>query len=235
MGVQWAPRLSGGSLNWTSLTDTFAGVINGSADVLDSVERDLALFYTVNGGVEADLSLLWQVEADPITAVESDLTLTWQVIVEAGTSVEQDLTLLWQRGGSVTTSLNLLWQVGYALDSAGVATRRRPIKHPGWQRRQAVDAMARERAMERSIRRTLTGEQDLPPALAVDVPRQLTAAQVAAMMASEQKAASARQRATETAIEAQRARLEIERLQPELVAGRQRASVRVIEQLLGQL
>lgn len=235
MAVRWAPRLSGGSLNWASLTGTTEGVINGSADVLESVERDLALFWQVNGGVTADLPLLWQVEADPITAVESDLTLTWQVIVEAGTSVESDLTLLWQRGGSVTTSLYLLWQVSDPLDAAGASTVRRPIKHPGWQRRQAVDAIARERAMERSIRRTLNGEQDLPPALAVESPRQLSAGQMAALMASEQKAASARQRATEAAIEAQRARLEIERLQPELIAGRQRASVRVIEQLLGQL
>jgi hypothetical protein len=201
--------------------------------VFDSVERDLAIVWQVNGGVTADLSLLWQVDADPITAVESDLALTWQVITEAGSSVEQDLTLLWQRGGSVTTSLNLLWQVAESLDVAGAPLRRRAVKHPGWQRRQAVDAMARERAMERSIRRTLAGE--LPPALAVETPRQLTAGQVAAMMASEQKAASARQRATEAAIEAQRARIEIERLQPELVAGRQRASVRVLEQLLGQL
>lgn len=236
MSLAWGPRLTGGSLSWGAReASTTEGVINGSSEVLSSVERDLGLFWTVNGGVQSDLSLLWQVEADPVTAVESDLQLTWNVITAAGTSVERDLVLLWQRGGSVTTSLNLLWQVGPSLDVAGAAPMRRPIKHPGWQRRQAVDAMARERAMERSIRRTLTGEQDTPPALAVDVPRQLSAAQVAAMMASEQKAASARQRATETAIEAQRARLEIERLQPELVAGRQRASVRVLEQLLGQL
>jgi PASTA domain len=97
MAVRWQPRLSGSSLNWTSLTATTEGVINGSADVLDSVERDLVVVYQLNGGVESDLSLLWQLDASPITAVESDLSLTWNIVVAAGTSVEVDLELLWQR------------------------------------------------------------------------------------------------------------------------------------------
>jgi hypothetical protein len=111
MGIRWAPRESGGSLNWASLTSTTEGVINGSADVLDSVETDLLLIWQVSAAVTSDLTLLWQVEADPITAVESDLTLTWQVIYEANTSVEQDLVLLWQRAGSITSNLTLVWQL----------------------------------------------------------------------------------------------------------------------------
>jgi hypothetical protein len=111
MGVRWAPRESGGSLNWTSLTGTDQGVINGSADVLDSVETDLLLIWQQNGSATSDLTLLWQVDANPITAVESDLSLTWNVITEAGTSVERDLVLLWQRAGSVTRNLSLVWQL----------------------------------------------------------------------------------------------------------------------------
>lgn len=233
MSLAWGPRLTGGSLSWSAReASTTEGVINGSAEVLSLVERDLGLFWTVHGGVESNLSLLWQVDASPITAVESDLTVTWNVITEAGTSVERDLVLLWQRGGSVTTSLNLLWQVGPSLDVAGAAPVRRPLKHPGWQKRQALDQLARERAMERSIRAALNGE--MPPALSVEAPPQRTAAQMAAEMASAQRVQAARQRATETAIEAQRARIEIQRLQPELAARRQAASYRVIEQLLRQ-
>ena len=111
MGVRWTSRTSGGSLNWTSLSDPNEGVINGSADVLDSVESDLLLLWQVNADVTRDLTLLWQVDADPITAVESDLTLTWNVITEAGTSVERDLVLLWQRAGSLTQDLTLTWQL----------------------------------------------------------------------------------------------------------------------------
>lgn len=233
MSLAWGPRLTGGSLSWGAReASTTEGVINGSAEVLSSVERDLGLFWTVNGGVESDLSLLWQVEVDPVTAVESDLTVTWNVITEAGTSVERDLVLLWQRGGSVTTSLNLLWQVGPQLDVAGAAVNRRPLKHPGWQRKQAMDAIARERAMERSIRAALNPQAETPPALEVETPPQRNAGQMAAAMA--ERARAARQRATEAAIEAQRARVEIERLQPTLLTARRQASYRVIEQLLRQ-
>jgi hypothetical protein len=203
--------------------------------VLSSVERDLGLFWTVHGGVESDLSLLWQVEADPVTAVESDLTLTWNVITEAGTSVERDLVLLWQRGGSVTTSLNLLWQVGPSLDVAGAAPVRRPLKHPGWERKQAMDQLARERAMERSIRAKLSPEPvQTNPALEVQQPPQRNTTQMAARLVAASPVAAARQRALEAGIAAQRARVEIQKLQPELLAARQRASYRVIEQLLRQ-
>jgi glycerol kinase len=111
MGVRWAPRESGGSLNWASRTSTTQGVINGSADVFDTVETDLLLIWEVNSAVTSDLTLLWQVDANPITAVESDLSLTWNVITAAGTSVERDLVLLWQREGSVTSNLSLVWQL----------------------------------------------------------------------------------------------------------------------------
>ena len=113
MGVRWASRTSGGSLNWASTSGASysQGVINGSAEVLESVETDLLLIWQVSAAVTSDLTLLWQVDANPITAVESDLTLTWQVIVEAGTTVEQDLVLLWQRAGSITSNLSLVWQL----------------------------------------------------------------------------------------------------------------------------
>ena len=111
MGVRWAPRTSGSSINWTSLSDPNEGVINGSADVLDAVEADLLLVWQLSGAVTSDLTLLWQVDADPITAVESDLTLTWNVITAAGTTVERDLVLLWQRAGSLTRDLTLTWQL----------------------------------------------------------------------------------------------------------------------------
>jgi len=97
MAVRWTSRLDSGSLNWTSLTGTGEGVISGSADVLESVERDLTLVYQLNAGVTSDLSLLWQLDASPITAVESDLSFTWNIVVVAGDSVEVDLQLLWQR------------------------------------------------------------------------------------------------------------------------------------------
>ena len=111
MGVRWASRTSGSSLNWTSLSDPNEGVINGSANVLDTVEADLLLVWQLYGAVTSDLTLLWQVEANPITAVESDLSLTWQVIYEASTSVDRDLVLLWQRAGSITANLSLVWQL----------------------------------------------------------------------------------------------------------------------------
>ena len=113
MGVRWTSRLSGGSLNWASTSGASysQGVINGSAEVLDSVESDLLLIWQLSGAVTSDLTLLWQVDANPITAVESDLTLTWNVITEAGTSVERDLVLLWQRAGSLTRDLTLTWQL----------------------------------------------------------------------------------------------------------------------------
>lgn len=97
MSVRWTTRLDGSSLNWTSLTSTTEGVINGSADVLESVERDLTLVYQLNSGVVSDLTLLWQLDASPITAVESDLQITWNVITASGSSVEVDLVLIWQR------------------------------------------------------------------------------------------------------------------------------------------
>jgi hypothetical protein len=182
--------------------------------------------------VTADLSLLWQLNVNSITAVESDLQLTWNVITAAGTYVEADLSLLWQRGGSVQNNLYLTWQVGPVLDVAGAvaAVRRAPIRHPGWSRKQAQDVLARERAMDRAIREALNGPAPAPM-IAVKPP-QRTAAQMAAEMASAQTARVARQRAVELGAEAQRARVEIERLQPELAARRQQASYRVIEQLL---
>lgn len=93
-----------------------------------------------------------------------------------------------------------------------------------------MDAIQRERAMERSIRVALNGEE--PPALKVEVPRQRTAAQMAAEMAAAQRAAVAKRRAVEAGVEAQRARVEIQKLQPELMQRRKAASYRVIEQLL---
>ena len=217
---------------WASRSGDAVGVINGEATVLDSVERDLTLAWMLNGGVELDLHLLWQLNANPITAVESDLSLTWNVITEASTSVERDLELLWQVAGSVSTRLILVWQVGPQFDAAGARPARRPLKHPGWDRKQALDQLARERAMERSIRATLRGETETPPALEVETPPQRNAGQMAAAMA--ERARAARQRATEVAIEAQRARVEIERLQPSLLTARRQASYRVIEQLLRQ-
>ena len=236
MSLAWGPRLTGGSLSWGAReASTTEGIINGSADVLDSVESDLAFAWMVNGGVESDLSLLWQVEASPITAVESDLQLTWNVIVEAGTSVETDLELLWQRGGSVTTSLYLLWQVADQLDVAGAAPQRRPLKHPGWERKQAMDQLARERAMERSIREALNPTQEQPAALEVPAVPQRTAAQVAAEMAAYDRVRVTRERADLAAREARRARMDISRLRAELPARRRAASMRAIEQMLGKL
>lgn len=169
MAVAWGTRLTGGSLSWASLTGN-VGVINGSADVLDSVERDQLLLWQVHGGVTASLSLLWQVNADPITAVESDLSLTWNVIVAAGPSVERDLELLWQRGGSVTTSLDLLWQVGPSLDVAGAVRRRRKRRHAlqdrghrGWKPR--YEEADLDEALTATARKVYRGEplEDDPP------------------------------------------------------------------------
>ena len=83
--------------------------------------------------------------------------------------------------------------------------------------------------MERSIREVLN---PTPAPSLVQKPPQRTSAQMAAEMASAQTARAARQRAVELGAEAQRARVEIERLQPELMQRRQQASYRVIEQLL---
>ena len=236
MSLSWGPRLTGGSLSWGAReASATEGIISGSADVLDSVERDLALTWMVNGGVESDLTLLWQVDASPVTAVESDLQLTWNVIVEAGTSVERDLTLFWQRGGSVTASLSLLWQVANPLDVAGAAPQRRALKHPGWERKQAMDQLARERAMERSIREALNPTQEQPPALEVPRVPQRTAAQVAAEMAAYDRVRVARERADLAEREARRARMDISRLRAELPARRRAASMRAIEQMLGKL
>ena len=233
MSLAWGSRLSGSSLAWGARTASATeGIINGSAQVSSFVERDLALSWQLNGGVESDLSLLWQLNANPITGVESDLQLTWNVITEAGTYVEADLSLLWQRGGSVQGNLYLNWNVIPVMDSAGVSVVRRAVKHPGWSRKQAEDVLARERAMERSIREVLNPEAPIPAALKVQKPPQKTAAQMAAEMASAQAARVARQRAVELGMEAQRARIEIERLQPELMQRRQQVSYRVIEQLL---
>lgn len=235
MSLAWGARLFGASLAWGARTASATeGVISGSAQFSAFVERDLVLSWQLNGGVESDLHLLWQLSASPITAVESDLQLTWNVITAAGTYVEADLDLLWQRGGSVQSNLYLSWNVGPVLDVAGAvaAVRRAPIRHPGWSRKQAQDVLARERAMDRSIREALNPSP--PPPMIAAKPPQRTAAQMAAEMASAQTARVARQRAVELGAEAQRARVEIERLQPELAARRQQASFRVIEQLLRQ-
>ncbi len=127
--------------------------------------------------------------------------------------------------------IRLTPQAEATLDVAGVVYERRaPLRHPGWQRKQAEDALRRDKAMERSIRVALNGEE--PSALKVELPPKRTAAQIAAEMAAAERAAVAKRRAVEAGIEAQRARVEIERLQPELAARRQQASYRVIEQLL---
>lgn len=116
------------------------------------------------------------------------------------------------------------------LDVAG-APARRALRHPGWQRKQAEDQLRRDRALEASIRDEyldLTGQRPPPPP---PVP-QKTAGQIAAEMAADESARIARQRATELAVEAQRARVAIAALQPELNERRRAASYRVIEQLL---
>ena len=171
MSLAWGPRLTAGSLSWSAREASESdGIINGSADVLDAVERDLALAWMVNGGVESDLNLLWQVDAEPITAVESDLQLTWNVIVAAGTTVERDLTLLWQRGGSVQASLYLLWQVGPWLDVAGAVRRRRKRRHAlqdrghrGWKPR--YEEADLDEALTATARKVYRGEplEDDPP------------------------------------------------------------------------
>ena len=233
MSHAWFSRDTTGTHAWASLTAD-EGVINGSAQVAASVETDLALVWQLNGSVDSDLNLLWQVNAGSITTYETDLTLSWNVITAAASYVEADLELLYQVQGTVDVVLQLWWQVGEWLDVAGAAAApRRAIKHPGWQRKQAMDQIQRERAMERSIRVALNGEE--PPALKVEVPRQRTAAQMAAEMASAERAAVAKRRAVEAGVEAQRARVEIQKLQPELMQRRQRASYRVIESLLRQM
>lgn len=233
MSHAWFSRDTTGTHAWASLTAD-EGVINGSAQVAASVETDLALVWQLNGSVDSDLNLLWQVNAGSITTYETDLTLSWNVITAAASYVETDLELLYQVQGTVDVVLQFWWQVGEWLDVAGAAAApRRAIKHPGWQRKQAMDAIARERAMERSIRVALNGEE--PPALQVVKPPQRTAAQMAAEMASAERAAVAKRRAVEAGVEAQRARVEIQKLQPELMQRRQQASYRVIESLLRQM
>lgn len=117
-----------------------------------------------------------------------------------------------------------------------VDVARRPA-HRGWNRRRAMERLERERAMERTITRTLRGESDepLPPALHVDVPPQKSPAAIAAEMAAQDRARRARARANETAVEAQRARVEIDRLQPELAERRRAAAWRVVKSLLRDL
>lgn len=113
--------------------------------------------------------------------------------------------------------------------AAALAARR----HPGWNRRRAQAQLERERAMEATIREALHPTPS--PALAVAKPPQRSPAQIAAEMANAQRVQATRQRATEAAIEAQRARIEIQRLQPELAARRRVASFRAVEQLLRQV
>ena len=98
MSLGWRSRLTDSSLSWAGRASSAAeGVINGTAGVSEFVETDLVCTWQLYSGVESDLTLLWQVDADPITAVESDSQLTWQIIADAPTSVEVDLALLWQR------------------------------------------------------------------------------------------------------------------------------------------
>lgn len=136
--------------------------------------------------------------------------------------------------------IRLTPQAEASLDVAGVVVERRaPLRHPGWQRRQAEDQLRRERALEAEIRDEYliaTGQKVREvPALAVPAVPQKTAAQVAAEMAADQTAVAARRRATELGAEAQRARRAIEALQPELQVRRREASFRVLADLLREL
>lgn len=121
MSLAWGSRLSGGSLAWGAReASATVGIINGTAVVSEFVEYDLTLVWQVQGGVTADLSLLWQLDASPITAVESDLSMTWNIVVAAGTTVEADLGLLWQIGGSVTSNLFMEWHVAIPVYVASI-------------------------------------------------------------------------------------------------------------------
>jgi hypothetical protein len=175
-------------------------------------------------------------ETSAVAAIEAVASLTTTVATETSTTIAP--------GNVISTSppagtlvafdaiITLIVSLG-AVDMVDASAAHRPIRHPGWQRKQAMDAIARERAMDRSIREALNPS---PPAPMIEAkPPQRTSAQMAAEMASAQAARVARQRAVELGAEAQRARVEIERLQPELAARRQQASYRVIEQLLGSL
>lgn len=137
--------------------------------------------------------------------------------------------------GIAAAGADLGVEAGDTLDVAGTLAAVR--RHPGWNRKRAMEKLERERAMEREILRTVRGETDepLPAALRIQKPPQKSAAAIAAEMAAQARARGARDRANERAIEAQRARLEIERLQPELAERRRQASWRVVESLLRDL
>ncbi len=98
MSHAWFARNPTGN-SWASRTGaaSTAGVINGSADVSDSVEIDYVLVWQVESSVDADLSLLWQLDASPITSVEASIQLTWQILVDAPTYVDVDFYMLWNR------------------------------------------------------------------------------------------------------------------------------------------
>jgi hypothetical protein len=102
VGTTWASRTGAAPVS---------GVINGTAEVLEIVERDLVLVWQLQSSVEANLALLWQLDASPITSVESSVGFTWNIIVTAGSYVETDLGLFWQQGGSIEQVLSLLWDI----------------------------------------------------------------------------------------------------------------------------
>jgi hypothetical protein len=82
----WAPRLTAGSLSWSSLTDLNTGVINGTAEVQDPVERDLALVWQQEGSVTADLEFVWQVDAGAVEFLNGSLVISGQ---DVGISIPQ--------------------------------------------------------------------------------------------------------------------------------------------------
>lgn len=111
MAVMWAPRLTAGSLSWSSLTDLNAGVINGTAEVQDPVERDLALVWQQEGSVTADLEFVWQVNAGAVEFLPGAMTILGQTIntvlrneVFAAIDTAGALTVT---GQTVTTGLTL--------------------------------------------------------------------------------------------------------------------------------
>ena len=101
MGVRWAPRLTAGSLSWTGLADLNAGVINGTAEVKDPVERDLALVWETNGSVTADQELLWQVDAAAVEFLNGSLTISGQTI---NTVLREEIFLAIDSAGALTAT-----------------------------------------------------------------------------------------------------------------------------------
>lgn len=128
----------------------------------------------------------------------------------------------------LTAEADLFVESTSTLDVAGATA----VRHPGWNRKRAMERLAKDRAMERSIRERINPTVPRPAPMVSSLPPQKTVGQIAAEMASHERARQARERATELGVVAQRARIEMQRLQPELNARRRQASYRVIEQLL---